>query len=64
MGSGNNLGLKQVKTDFAIILNPDVVLKKDTIQEIIYGSKKLTHIQFLPYLLMRNIQIIKQIKKI
>ena len=41
MGSGNNLGLKQVKTDFAIILNPDVVLKKDTIQEIIYGSKKI-----------------------
>ena len=35
MGSGNNLGLKHVKTDYAIILNPDVILKKDTIEEII-----------------------------
>ena len=38
MGSGNNLGLKQVKTDYAIILNPDVILKKNTIQEIINES--------------------------
>ena len=35
MGSGNNLGLKHVKTDYAIILNPDVILKKDTIEKII-----------------------------
>ena len=35
MGSGNNLGLKHVKTDYVIILNPDVILKKDTIEEII-----------------------------
>ena len=26
MGAGNNLGLKQVKTDFVLILNPDVIL--------------------------------------
>jgi N-acetylglucosaminyl-diphospho-decaprenol L-rhamnosyltransferase len=28
MGAGNNLGLKNVKTDFVLILNPDVILKK------------------------------------
>ena len=28
MGSGNNLGLKHVKTDYAFILNPDVILEK------------------------------------
>jgi len=38
MGPGNNLGLKQVKTDYAIILNPDVILEKNTIQEIINES--------------------------
>ena len=41
MGSGNNLGLKHVKTDYAFILNPDVVLKEDAIEEIIDGSKKI-----------------------
>ena len=41
MGSGNNLGLKHVKTDYAFILNPDVILKENTIEEIINGSKKI-----------------------
>ena len=41
MGSGNNLGLKHVKTDYAIILNPDVILKKDTMEEIINGSNQI-----------------------
>ena len=35
MGSGNNLGLKNIKTDYAFILNPDVVLYSNTIDEII-----------------------------
>ena len=41
MGSGNNLGLKYVKTDYAIILNPDVILEKDTIEEIINCSNQI-----------------------
>ena len=41
MGSGNNLGLKHVKTDYAFILNPDVILKEDAIEEMIDGSKKI-----------------------
>ena len=28
-GRGNNFGLKLVKTDYALILNPDVVCEKD-----------------------------------
>ena len=39
MGAGNNLGLKFIKTDFAFILNPDVVLKKNTIKEILNALK-------------------------
>ena len=41
MGPGNNLGLKQVKTDYAFIMNPDVILAKNTIEEIIIASKKI-----------------------
>tara|TARA_B100001057_G_scaffold77258_1_gene72103 strand:+ start:1370 stop:2260 length:891 start_codon:yes stop_codon:yes gene_type:complete len=41
MGSGNNLGLKHVKTDYAFILNPDVILEKNAIQEIIEESKNI-----------------------
>jgi len=47
MGSGNNFGLKHVKTDYAIILNPDVVLEKDTIQEIITESKSINSFAML-----------------
>ena len=35
MGSGNNLGLKHIKTDFALILNPDAILDKNAIDELI-----------------------------
>ena len=31
-GGGNNLGLSRVKTNYALILNPDVILKKDSIE--------------------------------
>ena len=47
MGSGNNLGLKHVKTDYAMILNPDVVLYKETIQEIITSSKVINSFAIL-----------------
>ncbi len=39
MGAGNNLGIKNIKNDFAFILNPDVVLEKNSIDEIIEASK-------------------------
>ena len=41
MGAGNNLGIKNTNKDFALILNPDVILEKNTIDEIINASKKL-----------------------
>ena len=34
-------GLSEIDTDYAFILNPDVVLKNDTIDEIINASKKI-----------------------
>ena len=41
MGAGNNFGLSKIDTDYGFILNPDVVLRNDTINEIILASKKI-----------------------
>ncbi len=41
MGAGNNLGIKNTEKDFALILNPDVILDKSTIDELINASKVL-----------------------
>ena len=41
MGAGNNVGIKNVVKDFALILNPDVILEENTIDEIINASKSL-----------------------
>ena len=41
MGAGNNYGLSEIDTDYGFVLNPDVVLRNDTIDEIIFASKKI-----------------------
>tara|TARA_B100000282_G_C31305624_1_gene297616 strand:- start:30 stop:458 length:429 start_codon:yes stop_codon:yes gene_type:complete len=41
MGAGNNFGLSEIDTDYGFILNPDVILRKDTIDEIIIASKRI-----------------------
>ena len=41
MGAGNNLGIKNIKTDFAFILNPDIVLEPNSIDSLIEESQKL-----------------------
>ena len=41
MGAGNNLGIKNTNKDFALILNPDVILEKNTIDEMIFASNQL-----------------------
>ncbi len=41
MGSGNNFGIKKSKTRYVMILNPDVVLDKNTIDEILKISHNL-----------------------
>tara|TARA_B100001057_G_scaffold387356_1_gene394504 strand:+ start:2143 stop:2988 length:846 start_codon:yes stop_codon:yes gene_type:complete len=41
MGAGNNYGLNQINTEYGFVLNPDVVLKDNTIDEIIIASKKV-----------------------
>ncbi len=41
MGAGNNLGIKNIKTDYAFILNPDVILESNSIDNLIEESQKL-----------------------
>ena len=41
MGPGNNLGIAKSKTQYVYVLNPDVLLNKDTF------SKKNIHVEFM-----------------
>ncbi len=41
MGSGNNFGIKKSKTRYVMILNPDTILKKNTLNQIFKISKNL-----------------------
>ncbi len=41
MGSGNNFGLKKSTTDYVMILNPDTILKQNTLSEIFEISYNL-----------------------
>ena len=43
MGAGNNLGIDNTKSDFVLILNPDVILSKDTIEKLINASNELSN---------------------
>ncbi len=47
MGSGNNLGIKSSITNYVLILNPDVILEKNTINELIEASKKISDFTIL-----------------
>ena len=47
MGKGNNIGIKEVKTDYVLILNPDTILEKNSLEEIFLASKKLAEFTIL-----------------
>ena len=47
MGRGNNIGIKLAKTDYVYILNPDVVLDKNTLQNIYLASKEIEDFSIL-----------------
>ena len=57
MGAGNNLGLKHSLTDFALILNPDVVLENNTIDELISASKKIESFAVIAPIIKSGINI-------
>jgi len=47
MGSGNNLGIKEAKTDYVFIINPDVILENKTIDELILASENISDFSIL-----------------
>ena len=47
MGAGNNIGIKKAKTDYVLILNPDVILESSTINQLIAASKKIVNFAIL-----------------
>jgi GT2 family glycosyltransferase len=47
MGRGNNLGINLAKTDYVLILNPDVVLEKSTIDELFRASNIISNFTIL-----------------
>ncbi len=47
MGAANNNGLSKIHTDYGLILNPDVVLRNDTIDEIIIASKQISEFSII-----------------
>ena len=47
MGAGNNIGIKKTKTDFVLILNPDVILEDSTINELVIASQKISNYAIL-----------------
>ena len=57
MGAGNNLGLKHSTTDFALILNPDVVLENNTIDELTIASKEIESFAVIAPIIKSGINI-------
>jgi GT2 family glycosyltransferase len=47
MGSGNNLGIKFCKTDYVLIINPDVLLEDNAIDELILASRSISDFSIL-----------------
>jgi N-acetylglucosaminyl-diphospho-decaprenol L-rhamnosyltransferase len=47
MGSGNNLGIRLVETDYVLILNPDVILEPNTLKELMLASEKINDFAIL-----------------
>tara|TARA_B100001123_G_scaffold340667_1_gene386155 strand:- start:14 stop:904 length:891 start_codon:yes stop_codon:yes gene_type:complete len=62
MGSGNNIGIREAKTDFVLILNPDVLLDTNTLKELFSASEQLSDFSILAPLEKRfpNYGIIKE----
>ncbi len=54
MGSGNNIGIRHVKTDYVLVLNPDVILQPDTLEELMLSSQKINDFAILSPVSINN----------
>ena len=57
-GAANNLGIKQTKTNYVLILNPDTLLLKDTLDQLLFYANKIKDFAMLgPKIINENIVI-------
>jgi len=54
MGAGNNLGFNLIKKDYVFLINPDVILKKNTLDEITKAARKVENFSILAPLLVNK----------
>ena len=47
MGVANNLGLRNIKTDYALILNPDAILENNSLTKLIKASEEIDNFGIL-----------------
>ena len=47
MGAGNNIGIKYAKTNYVMILNPDVILEKNALENIFLASQEIENFSIL-----------------
>ena len=51
---GNNIGIREAKGDFVVILNPDTIIESNCIQELIFAYEKLGEALYQPKILSLN----------
>lgn len=59
-GRGNNVALRQVKTEFAMILNPDAFITEDNIEKILTLMQKNLEIALAGPLLMQHYPLVEE----
>jgi len=47
MGAANNIGIKEAKTEFVLILNPDVIMEKNTLDELFLASEQISNFSII-----------------
>ena len=63
-GSANNIGLKKVKTKYALILNPDTMLHSSTLLNFINAAEKINNFAIMaPYIQVEKDKIEKNYSK-
>jgi GT2 family glycosyltransferase len=56
-GKANNIGLKKVKTKYALVLNPDTSLSSNTLELFFEFTKKMKILQSWAPIKMKNFQL-------
>src|SRR6056300_633160 len=66
MGAGNNIGILKSEKEYNFIINPDVILKKNTIKNLIIAIKKIKDFGVIAQVLYDkkypNYQLIENVK--